>query len=454
VTEMISSVDLIEEQIRVAVGEKLRYKQVPPRPPWGSPHLPPLGCPPCRLCLPLVPASHSSCPTIVGHSTQFWGCSHPPCSYLPPSLSPPSADSLFTPSSPLARRRTSCCVATPLSAASMPRTRSKTSGQDQASTPTLLHANNVLTGRRVPSSSLPSETLGTASLHASGRLLGPCPVWPPSSVSCLALLQAAASPGCCLMLASLGQVASTRTCRRGALSLGWTATCMRTTWCPPATTPCSARWALAHSRLPRLVGPLAARHAVGGDTTPGARRWVEVSRLGHRRGASHHTDRVRGRVGGLCASIQSQGPCCFRCRLAAGSLALACAAPLSCLPFSPDGLRCLRAVDCVGPHPREGHPAYAAGPQRHGHRRSAAPRTPPASAAHPHLHFRSPYWRSLACAFSAWATNSSCCFCQGRWRIGAGRILRWPFHLGAHLSRPAPEWRSVPPFPVPAPRSP
>lgn len=28
VTEMISSVDLIEEQIRVARGEKLRYKQV------------------------------------------------------------------------------------------------------------------------------------------------------------------------------------------------------------------------------------------------------------------------------------------------------------------------------------------------------------------------------------------------------------------------------------------
>jgi len=28
VTEMISSVDLIEEQIRVAMGEKLRYKQV------------------------------------------------------------------------------------------------------------------------------------------------------------------------------------------------------------------------------------------------------------------------------------------------------------------------------------------------------------------------------------------------------------------------------------------
>lgn len=27
-TEMISSVDLIEEQIRVAMGEKLRYKQV------------------------------------------------------------------------------------------------------------------------------------------------------------------------------------------------------------------------------------------------------------------------------------------------------------------------------------------------------------------------------------------------------------------------------------------
>ena len=26
-TEMISSVDLIEEQIRVAMGEKLRYKQ-------------------------------------------------------------------------------------------------------------------------------------------------------------------------------------------------------------------------------------------------------------------------------------------------------------------------------------------------------------------------------------------------------------------------------------------
>lgn len=31
VTEMISSVDLIEEQIRVARGEKLRYKQV-----WGK----------------------------------------------------------------------------------------------------------------------------------------------------------------------------------------------------------------------------------------------------------------------------------------------------------------------------------------------------------------------------------------------------------------------------------
>jgi acetyl/propionyl-CoA carboxylase alpha subunit len=28
VTEMISSVDLIEEQIRVAMGEKLQYKQV------------------------------------------------------------------------------------------------------------------------------------------------------------------------------------------------------------------------------------------------------------------------------------------------------------------------------------------------------------------------------------------------------------------------------------------
>lgn len=28
VTEMISSVDLIEEQIRVAMGEKLRYRQV------------------------------------------------------------------------------------------------------------------------------------------------------------------------------------------------------------------------------------------------------------------------------------------------------------------------------------------------------------------------------------------------------------------------------------------
>ena len=28
VTEMISSVDLIEEQILVAMGEKLRYKQV------------------------------------------------------------------------------------------------------------------------------------------------------------------------------------------------------------------------------------------------------------------------------------------------------------------------------------------------------------------------------------------------------------------------------------------
>lgn len=28
VTEMISSVDLIEEQIRVAMGEKLRFKQV------------------------------------------------------------------------------------------------------------------------------------------------------------------------------------------------------------------------------------------------------------------------------------------------------------------------------------------------------------------------------------------------------------------------------------------
>lgn len=28
VTEMISSVDLIEEQIRVAMGEKLRYTQV------------------------------------------------------------------------------------------------------------------------------------------------------------------------------------------------------------------------------------------------------------------------------------------------------------------------------------------------------------------------------------------------------------------------------------------
>lgn len=27
-TEMISSTDLIEEQIRVAMGEKLRYKQV------------------------------------------------------------------------------------------------------------------------------------------------------------------------------------------------------------------------------------------------------------------------------------------------------------------------------------------------------------------------------------------------------------------------------------------
>lgn len=27
-TEMISSVDLIEEQIRVAMGEKLHYKQV------------------------------------------------------------------------------------------------------------------------------------------------------------------------------------------------------------------------------------------------------------------------------------------------------------------------------------------------------------------------------------------------------------------------------------------
>jgi acetyl/propionyl-CoA carboxylase alpha subunit len=28
VTEMISSVDLIEEQIRVAMGEKIQYKQV------------------------------------------------------------------------------------------------------------------------------------------------------------------------------------------------------------------------------------------------------------------------------------------------------------------------------------------------------------------------------------------------------------------------------------------
>lgn len=32
-TEMISSVDLIEEQIRVAMGEKLRYNQVIF---WGS----------------------------------------------------------------------------------------------------------------------------------------------------------------------------------------------------------------------------------------------------------------------------------------------------------------------------------------------------------------------------------------------------------------------------------
>lgn len=37
VTEMISSVDLIEEQIRVAMGEKLRYKQV-----WKV--LEPIGC--------------------------------------------------------------------------------------------------------------------------------------------------------------------------------------------------------------------------------------------------------------------------------------------------------------------------------------------------------------------------------------------------------------------------
>lgn len=99
VTEMISSVDLIEEQIRVAVGEKLRYKQVPHRPPWGSTRLPPLGCLACcRLCLPPVPAS--SCPSVMGHSTQFWGCSHFPCSYLPSSLSSPSAGSLFTRSSP------------------------------------------------------------------------------------------------------------------------------------------------------------------------------------------------------------------------------------------------------------------------------------------------------------------------------------------------------------------
>lgn len=108
----------------------------------------------------------------------------------------------------------------------------------------------------------------------------------------------------------MGQAASTRTCRRGALSLGWTATCMRTTWCPPATTPCSARWALPHHSECKTLG---------GGLPAGAQE----------RGQPSHRS-----YAGSCWTTVCQHPAggplllLARCHLHASSFTLACAAPL------------------------------------------------------------------------------------------------------------------------------